>query len=48
LATYLILSMLAKYDFDITVITGTKDPAKIHKIKYYITPYLGASNRVVK
>jgi glycosyltransferase involved in cell wall biosynthesis len=48
LATYLILDMLAKHNFDITVVTGTKSPAKIRGVKYYITPYLRASNRIVR
>jgi len=48
LATYLILDMLAKHNFDITVVTGTKNPAKIRGVKYYITPYLRASNRIVR
>jgi glycosyltransferase involved in cell wall biosynthesis len=48
LATYLILNMLAKHNFDITVVTGTKNPAKIRGVKYYITPYLRASNRIVR
>jgi len=48
LATYLILNILAKHNFNITVVTGTKSPAKIRGIKYYITPYLRASNRIVR
>jgi glycosyltransferase involved in cell wall biosynthesis len=48
LATYLILDMLAKHNFDITVVTGTKSLAKIRGVKYYITPYLRASNRIVR
>jgi glycosyltransferase involved in cell wall biosynthesis len=48
LATYLILDMLAKHNFDITVVTGTKSPAKIRGVKYYIIPYLRASNRIVR
>jgi len=48
LATYLILDMLAKHNFDVTVVTGTKSPAKIRGVKYYITPYLRASNRIVR
>jgi glycosyltransferase involved in cell wall biosynthesis len=48
LATYLILDTLAKHNFDITVVTGTKSPAKIRGVKYYITPYLRASNRIVR
>ena len=48
LATHLILDILAKHNFDITVVTGTQSPAKIRGVKYYITPYLRASNRIVR
>jgi len=48
LATYLILDMLAKHNFNITVVTGTKSPAKFRGVKYYITPYLRTSNRIVR
>jgi len=48
LATYLILNILAKHNFGITVVTGTKNPAKIRSARYYVTPYLRASNRIVK
>jgi glycosyltransferase involved in cell wall biosynthesis len=48
LATYLILDILAEHNFNITVVTGTKSPAKIRGIKYCITPYLRASNRIVR
>jgi glycosyltransferase involved in cell wall biosynthesis len=48
LATYLILDILAKHNFGITVVTGTKNPAKIRGARYCIAPYLRGSNRIVK
>jgi glycosyltransferase involved in cell wall biosynthesis len=48
LATYLILDILAKHNFGITVVTGTKNPAKIRGARYCVAPYLRGSNRIVK
>jgi len=47
LATYLILQILANHGFELTVVTGTKQPAKIPGVKYHITPFLKPTNRVV-
>jgi len=48
LATYLILKLLAQHNFKITVITGTNNPARIPGVRYYIRPYLKASNRITR
>jgi glycosyltransferase involved in cell wall biosynthesis len=48
LATYLILDILAKHNFGITVVTGTKNPAKLRGARYCVAPYLRGSNRIVK
>ncbi|MEM2598746.1 MAG: glycosyltransferase family 4 protein [Thermoproteota archaeon] len=47
-ATYLILSMLKQEGFNITVVTGTKHPKPIPGTKYYTTPLLDNSNRIVR
>jgi glycosyltransferase involved in cell wall biosynthesis len=48
LATYLTLQILAKHGFSVTVVTGTKNPAKIPGVKYYITPMLKSVNRLTR
>jgi glycosyltransferase involved in cell wall biosynthesis len=48
LATYLILQILAKHGFSVTVLTGTKNPARIPGIKYYTTPLLRNTNRLTR
>jgi glycosyltransferase involved in cell wall biosynthesis len=48
LATYLTLQILAKHGFSVTVVTGTKNPAKIPSVKYYITPMLKSVNRLTR
>jgi len=48
LATHLILQILAKHGFSVTVVTGTKNPVKIPNVKYYITPMLRSTNRLTK
>ena len=45
-ATYLILKLLAEAGFEITVVTGTKEPARIKGVRYYVTDLLGNWNRV--
>jgi len=47
-ATYLILKYLAERGFEITVLTSTKNPAKIPGIRYYVTPLLQHTNRLTK
>jgi len=47
-ATYLVLEILARHGFKITVFTGSEKPAVIPGVEYYITPYLKHTNRVVK
>jgi glycosyltransferase involved in cell wall biosynthesis len=47
-ATYLILKYLAERGFEITVLTSTKNPAKISGIRYYVTPLLQHTNRLTK
>jgi glycosyltransferase involved in cell wall biosynthesis len=47
-ATYLILKHLAEHNFKITVLTSTKDPVKIPGVRYYITPFLRHTNRLIK
>jgi len=47
-ATYLILRYLAEHNFKISVLTGTKNPAKIPGVNYYITPLLRHTNRLTK
>jgi glycosyltransferase involved in cell wall biosynthesis len=47
-ATYLILRHLVQHNFKITVITGTKNPAKMPGVEYYVTSYLLHSNRLTK
>jgi len=47
-ATYLILKYLAERGFRITVLTSTKNPAKIPGIRYYVTPLLQHTNRLTK
>jgi glycosyltransferase involved in cell wall biosynthesis len=48
LATYLILQILAEHGFSVTVVTGTKNPAKIPGVKYYTTPMLRSVNRLTR
>jgi glycosyltransferase involved in cell wall biosynthesis len=48
LATYLTLQILAEHGFSVTVVTGTKNPAKIPGVKYYITPMLRSVNRLTR
>ena len=46
LATYLILRLLREASFEITVVTGTRKPAKIRGVQFYYTKLLGNQNRV--
>jgi len=46
LATYLILKILCKAGFDVTIITGTRRPAIINGAKVYRTDLLGSWNRI--
>ncbi len=48
LATYLTLQILAEHGFSVTVVTGTKNPAKIPGVKYYITSTLRSVNRLTR
>jgi glycosyltransferase involved in cell wall biosynthesis len=48
LATYLTLQILAKHGFSVTVMTGTKNPAKIPGVRYYITSMLKSVNRLTR
>jgi glycosyltransferase involved in cell wall biosynthesis len=47
-ATYLILKHLAEHNFKITVLTSIKNPVKIPGVRYYITPFLRHTNRLIK
>jgi len=47
-ATYLILQLLAKRNYEITVLTSTKHPAKIPGVRYHITPLLKPANRITR
>jgi len=45
-ATQLIVELLVRQGFDVSVVTGTRNPFRVPGVKYYITPYLRPSNRV--
>ena len=46
LATYLLLNMLKKYGFKITVVTGSRDHSQLTGVKFYHTSLLGNFNRI--